>query len=116
MKGRIAEVRIKEGMPTVQQARRRLSTEIELGRRRGVRVIKLIHGYGSSGVGGKLRRALRRTLEELQSAGQVLRIVAGEDFTIFDGGARALLEACPELRQDPDLERGNAGVTFVELR
>ncbi len=116
MTGRIAEVRIKEGMPRADEARRRLDTELELARRRGVRLLKLIHGYGSKGVGGKLRGALRRTLAEHQEARRVGRIVFGEDWSIFDETSRGLLEEYPELRQDADLERGNAGITLVEVK
>ncbi len=115
MKRRIAEVRIKEGMPTAEQARRRLVTELEVARRRGVRLLKLIHGYGSTGVGGKLRGALRRALAEHQTARRVGRVVFGEDWSIFDATSRALLEDYPELRQDADLERANAGITLAEV-
>jgi hypothetical protein len=114
--GRIVEVRIKEGMPTVAEARRRLAVELEHARRRGVRVLKLIHGYGSSGVGGKLRGALRRSLAEMSLRARVGRVVFGEDWSIFDADTRSLLDAYPELRGDPDLERGNAGMTIVEVR
>ncbi len=115
MTSRIAEIRIKEGMPTADQASRRLVTELEVARRRGVRLLKLIHGYGSKGVGGKLRGALRRALAEHQTARRVGRVVFGEDWSIFDATSRALLEDFPELRQDPDLERGNAGITLAEV-
>ncbi|HEX9106477.1 MAG TPA: hypothetical protein VF832_04605 [Longimicrobiales bacterium] len=116
MKSRVAVVQIKSGMPTVAEARRRLALELESGRRRGLRLLKLVHGYGSTGVGGKLRGALRRTLAEQQAAGRVGRILPGEQWTIFDEQARGLLESYPELRTDADLERGNAGITLVELR
>lgn len=116
MKRRVVEVLIKAGMPTVAEARRRLDTELANARRSGVRVLKLIHGYGSSGVGGKLRGALRRSLAKEQASGRVGHVVAGEAWSIFDATSRALLDAYPELRQDADLERGNAGVTLVEVR
>ncbi len=115
MTSRVAEVRIKEGMPSVDEARRRLASELEVARRGGVRVLKLIHGYGSSGVGGKLRRALRVTLADLQASGRIGRTVAGEAWSIFDATARALLDAYPELRQDDDLDRANRGITLVEI-
>lgn len=115
MKSRIAEIRIKDGMPTSDEARRRLGTELEVARRRGVRVLKLIHGYGSRGVGGKLRRALRASLEQKQEAGSVGRVVPGESWSIFDETSRSLIESFPELRNDPDIERANAGVTLVEV-
>ncbi len=116
MSDRIAEVTIKQGMPTAAEAERRLSVELDVARRKGVRVLKLIHGYGSSGVGGTLRRSLRRALAGWQAERKVGRVVAGEAWSIFDETARALLADYPELRRDPDLERGNAGVTLVEVR
>jgi hypothetical protein len=116
VKSRVCEVQIKSGMPTAAEARRRLDSEIAGAKQRGVRVLKLIHGYGSTGVGGKLRGALRRALAVSPVDGKVKRVVSGERFSIFDETTRALLEDYPELRLDRDLERGNAGVTFVELK
>jgi hypothetical protein len=47
-------------------------------RRKGVNVLKLIHGYGSSGRGGKLRTALRSVLRQRAKQGTLGRIVEGE--------------------------------------
>jgi len=116
MSHRIADVTIKQGMPSADEARRRLATELDVARRKGVRVLKVIHGYGSHGVGGRLRRSLRRALAERQREWRVGRVVPGEAWSIFDETARALLADYPELRHDPDLERANAGITLVELR
>ncbi|MBX6366148.1 MAG: Smr/MutS family protein [Gemmatimonadetes bacterium] len=114
--GRVAQIRIKDGMPTVAEARKRLAVEIEHARRRGVRVLKLIHGYGSSGVGGRLRAALRRSLAQANGRHGVGRVVFGENWSIFDEVTRSLLDDYPELRRDPDLDRLNAGLTIVEVR
>jgi hypothetical protein len=54
-----ATLNLKEGFPTVDDARRRLLSEMQSARARGVRVIKVIHGWGSSGEGGKLGPAIR---------------------------------------------------------
>lgn len=116
MKPRIAEVRIKDGMPTAEEARRRLAAELEVARRRGIGVLKLIHGYGSSGVGGRLRHALRASLQQRREVGSVGRVIPGESWSIFDETSRSLLERFPELRNDADMERGNAGITIVELK
>ena len=103
-------------MPTVAEATRRLAVELESARRRGVRLLKLVHGYGSTGAGGKLRGGLRRALAQHQAAGRVARVVAGEEWSIFEEEARGLLESYPELSRDADLDRGNTGITLVELR
>jgi len=39
------------GMPTVEDARRRLLEELRQAKQVGVRALKIIHGYGSSGKG-----------------------------------------------------------------
>ena len=103
------------GQPTVREAGARLMTELVFARRRGVRVLKLIHGYGSSGRGGKLRKALRRMLHELEGTGSVRLVVIGEAWSIFDQASRTLMDRYPELRNDLDLDRANAGITLVEL-
>jgi hypothetical protein len=52
-------VNLEEGLPSVEQARTRLVSEITSARSAGTRLLKVIHGYGSSGVGGDLRIALQ---------------------------------------------------------
>jgi hypothetical protein len=106
---------LEHGLPTAAEARTRLLTEIDVARRKGVSVLKIVHGYGSSGRGGKLRTSLRTLLRQLRDEGKVGRVVAGEAWSIFDEDCRALLDRYPSLRKDADLERGNAGITFVAL-
>ena len=50
-------------MPPLDQALARLATELEAARLQGVRVLTLIHGYGSSGAGGVIRGEVRHQLE-----------------------------------------------------
>ena len=47
-------------LPAVHDVPERISRELREARRHKIRVMKLIHGYGSSGKGGKLRLAVRR--------------------------------------------------------
>jgi hypothetical protein len=48
-------------------------------------------------------------------AGQIRAFIAGEDWRISDEQSWALLQACPELKQDSDLGRGNKGISIVVL-
>ena len=48
------------GMPTLEDARRLVIEEIRKAKREGAKVLKVIHGYGSSGTGGKLCVGLRK--------------------------------------------------------
>ena len=108
-------INIKGDMPTVDEARRELVAAIERARTDGVSVVKLIHGYGSTGVGGALRNALRKSLQRRRKEGVVSAIVYGEAWGVFDEHARALRNRYAFLRDDPDYNRQNSGVTLVEL-
>lgn len=77
--------------------------------------IKVIHGYGSSGVGGDIRIAAQKRLRELVEAGEVRGVIFGEDWAKSDERSWKLLQAHPEFKADPDLGRRNAGVSVVIL-
>ena len=108
-------VNLEAGMPTAADAMALLGREIRLAKRHGLAAVKLIHGFGSTGKGGKIRVAARRELEALQKRGYVQCTIPGERLSIFDADTRRALACCPDLRRDPDLERHNNGVTLVLL-
>ena len=106
-------VSLKNGLPSVEQARGRLASEIQLAMASGVRVLKVIHGYGSHGVGGDLRLALQATLRKMIHAGEIQDCIYGENWRTGDERTWELLKRMPELKKDPDLGKGNRGVTIV---
>jgi hypothetical protein len=108
-------VNLEVGMPTVEQARLRMEHELYLARQGGYQAVKLIHGYGSSGVGGTLRAELQKTLRHAARAGAIRVFIAGEDWRISDEAAWELLKRFPEWKQDPDLGRNNLGISMVVL-
>lgn len=109
------EFNLERYFPTVDQGIALLTQEISKCRRQKIRIIKLIHGYGSSGVGGNLRHGIRRHLESMLQSGSLRGIAWGENFSIFDETTRQMLEVVPNLRKDSDLERCNQGITMVFL-
>jgi len=102
-------------MPTSQQAVKRMTFEIHMAKSQGLKALKLIHGYGSSGAGGRIRVESRKYLDTLARRGVIRFYVPGERWSIFDADAREALALCPALRSDSDLERHNNGVSFVLL-
>ena len=80
----IPEINIKRDWPTVEVAQERLRDEIAKAKRKGVKLLKLIHGYGSTGKGGVLREELRDQLAALQKSGTVKQVVYGESFSMFE--------------------------------
>ena len=102
--------------PTLDEARRLVIDEIKRAKREGVVVLKVIHGWGSSGKGGTLCLGLRKSFT-LRKKEKVIRdFIRGEDFSIFNAPTMALLEAVPSLRGDPDLNATNEGVTVLWLK
>jgi hypothetical protein len=106
---------LKAGMPTVEQAKRRLLESLYAPRGASGPVVKIIHGYGSSGKGGAIRAAIRKQMAEWQREGKVLKVVPGENWSIFDPGSQDLRQRHAFLGKDEDLDRGNAGITLVEF-
>ena len=108
-------VDLKSDMPTVEVARSRLNAAITDAKKSGVAVLKVIHGYGSSGVGGALRDAVRASLRRRRKDGLVREIIHGEKWDVFDERTRKLLDEHPDLGRDADLNRSNEGITVVVL-
>ena len=103
-------------MPVLDEARRLVIEEIRRAKRERVRVLKVIHGYGSSGKGGALCVGLRKPFGLRKKEGIIKEFIAGEDFSIFNDPVLALLEAVPEMRGDPDLNATNEGITIIWLK
>lgn len=108
-------VNIKDGMPTVEEARDSLKQEIASARQAGVKALKIIHGYGSTGKGGALKDAIRKSLSLRKKEGKISGYIIGEKWTIFNDEARKAIELAGELHGDSDLERCNEGITIVLL-
>lgn len=115
MKNNVRIVNLEIGKHTVEQGLRRMNGELSTSRRMGCSAVKLIHGYGSSGQGGKLRISARQALEGMKKKGQIKDYLPGETFTIFETATLSAFSVAPALRKDPDLERYNNGITIVIL-
>src|SRR6516225_4928524 len=107
---------VEAGLPVLDEARRLVIEEIKRAKREGVKVLKVIHGYGSSGKGGALCVGLRKSFVLRKKEGVIKDFIAGEDFSIFNDLALNLLETVPELRGDRDLNSTNEGVTILWLK
>lgn len=113
--GYLKEVNIKQDMPTVDTAIRRVTYQIRNAKSFGAAAVKLIHGYGSTGRGGRIRTEVRRYLDGQKQRGLIRDYLCGETFSIFDERTRRAFLLCDALRHDCDLERANNGITIVIL-
>ena len=91
----IKTINLKFGMPTVAQALQHLERELALARQTQGEVLKLIHGYGSSGAGGDIRIAVQKHLTELAARGEIRVCIFGEDWAKSDERMWALINAHP---------------------
>jgi len=113
--GGIYTANIKADMPTTDQAPVRIAAALATGKRLGASAVKIIHGWGSTGQGGRMRTAARRDLALRQQKGQIRDFIPGEQFSIFNAATLQAFALCPQLRRDPDLDRHNIGVSIVLL-
>jgi len=114
--GSLIEVNIKSDLPTVDAAIKRITFNIRNAGSSGITAVKIIHGYGSSGSGGKIRAEARRYLESQKKRGLILDYIPGENFSIFDEATRSAFQRCDDLRRDSDLDRHNNGITIVIIK
>ncbi len=102
-------------MPTVLEALAILERELNFARSSGVKVIRIIHGYGSSGKGGQIRLASRKFLYNKMNEGKIRRIIPGEDYTKSNGVYEELIDKYPFLKQKEKTDIKNPGMTLIEL-
>ena len=111
----IKTVNLKSDMPQVHEALQRLDRELTLARNQGVKLLKVIHGYGSTGAGGDIRIAVQKSLHEAAQRGEIAACIFGENWSKSDDQTWRILQSRPELKSDPDLGRRNQGITIVLL-
>ena len=102
-------------MPLVREAMSRMQSELRRASNEGVKIVKFVHGYGSSGVGGEIRIAVQKGLMKRLGQGELKAVIFGEDWRIANESTWGLLKQMPELKQDSDLGRENKGITIVVL-
>jgi hypothetical protein len=108
-------VNLKSDMPQIHEALQRLDRELSLAHQEKAKLLKLVHGYGSTGAGGDIRIAVQKHLLELAQNGQIRGCIFGENWSKSDDVAWKLLQSHPELKSDSDFGRRNQGITIVLL-
>jgi len=110
---KIKEINLEYGSPTVDAAVRNMVSRLGTCKAQGCKAVILIHGYGSSGVGGGIKAAVRSKLKESSMSGIVRQSCGGEHW--FER-KKELLAVCPSLKEYQRRIDGNQGVTVVVLK
>ena len=100
--GGIPRLDLEEGMPAVSDALGRMRMGLQEMRSGRVKAVKLIHGYGSSGRGGRIRIGVREELAAMKRRKLIRDFIPGEDFGPADPAARKLAEEGRNIARDPD--------------
>lgn len=108
-------INLEEGRPTVNVGLLRLDSALVSARAEGVRTLKLIHGYGSSGVGGRLRDEVWKALDRFKRNGFISDFIPGENFRLSNESSWALVKRDKSIKEDRDFGRANRGITIVVL-
>ncbi len=111
----IVTVNLEEGMPTVEKALSQLDAALQRARTSGVRLVRVIHGYGSTGVGGRLREAVRIQLSHLSRCKRIRMFIPGEERSPRSAEIRRLMKRYPRLARSERTDTKNPGITLVEL-
>lgn len=106
---------IEAGMPTVAEAMQRLRLQLDRAQADGVRLVRVIHGWGSNTGGrGKIRAAARRWLQQQLEERQIRALVLGDHYTHTSPEGRQFQRRHPALRPSERTDRENPGICFVE--
>ena len=113
----IKEINIKQAFPSVDIAIFRIQEEIDVNKQFGDQVIKIIHGYGSHGVGGGIKQELARLLPIWKKQNYIFDYIKGENFTSITLSTRKYSKELKYLlMQDEYFDSLNKGVTIIITR
>lgn len=109
-------VNLKENMPPVDIALCNMELEIELAKISGVKAIKFIHGYGSSGAGGLICKEVRERLFSLKKQKIIKDYIFGEDWDLNNPKCFKLITTLKDGYDGEDLNHSNSGMTIVFVK
>ena len=112
----IKTLNIKEDMPPADVAVCQLELEIEAYKNSDIGALKVIHGYGSHGKGGEIKKLLGKKLEEWKKQGKILDYIKGEQFSSLAINKHNIAVKYPQLLLDSDLKNYNNGITVLLLK
>ena len=110
---RVLLIDVKSDMQTCLIARAELLNEIDACKLGGFTVLKVIHGYGSHGVGGAIKKEIHQTLKQLKNQKKITDYIPCEKWTPSNPLRKKAIEFSNELLADSDLRILNNGVTIV---
>ena len=112
---KIVTINLEKGMPLADEARSKLEEHIKKYSRSGIKVIKVIHGWGSSGTGGRIRDLVINRLRTKKQNGSIKHFYNCENAANSIDEYQTLLSLYPEFSEQFKKDRKNKGVSFIVL-
>ena len=109
----IRVINIKEDSPNTDYALFLIDQEINYSRAIGNRVIVVIHGYGSHGRGGLIKKEVHKYLPQLKKKGIISDYVFGEHWGDLNESKNRICSICPEMILHENLQGLNSGVSVI---
>ena len=106
---------LKEYNPTVEQAIALIQIEIEGCKKSDVSAIKVLHGYGSHGVGGAIFLELKRLLPSWKKQKYICDYIYGSQWNMFNEATVNLLNKDKSII-DEEINHSNPGITIIVLK
>lgn len=104
---------LKYNSPSVDEALAILELEIESCKLEGVKVIKIIHGYGSHGKGGAICFAVRKLCRVLKKQKKIKDFLLGNEWDLSNSNCLQIITTLKNCYNDEDLNKSNPGITII---
>jgi hypothetical protein len=78
-------------------------------------VLRIIHGWGSGGTGGKIKQQVHRRLETMLHQSKIKSFTPGEHYSDRTNAGRDLFRKFPNLKKTLRSDADNPGISFIEI-
>ncbi len=78
-----------------------------------LRILKIIHGHGSSGKGGSTKETVRNWA--FRNTTRFRAVIEGEQYSLYNAATQELRKEVGDY-DDPDLRQANSGITIIWIR
>lgn len=108
-------VNIKKDMPPKDYAVFLLDSAINDSKAMGDKVLIVVHGYGSHGKGGEIKKAVVEYLTTAKKNKTIKTFVKGDEWGDLNPEKQYMCSVCPDLNLNSQLYPLNSGVTAILL-
>ncbi len=106
-------INLEENLPSADEALNMLKKHIKISRSKKTKSLVIVHGYGSSGVGGKIKIKVCSWLQAQERNHKIRAVVFGEDYNMMNEQARLINAKYKELHEY--YGKFNHGISIVIL-